>query len=149
MKFLVPLGLATLFVVAWSSQGWMGIAMVGGGVMMWGLLHLTRMMAVLRRAANQPKGWVGSAVMLNAKLKKGVNLLHIIALTRALGEQVSGQGEQPEVFRWTDNGGSSVTCQLVNGRLATWTLHRPDEPDAPDTPAAPSETPAALPAHPT
>ena len=149
MKFLVPLGLATLFVVAWSSQGWMGIAMVGGGVMMWGLLHLTRMMAVLRRAANQPKGWVGSAVMLNARLKKGVNLLHIIALTRALGEHVSGQGEQPEVFRWTDPGGSSVTCQLVNGKLATWTLHRPDETDAPGTPAAPSETPAALPAHPT
>ena len=131
MKFLVPLGLATLFVVAWSSQGWMGIAMVGGGVMMWGLLHLTRMMAVLRRAANQPKGWVGSAVMLNAKLKKGVNLLHIIALTRALGEQVSGQGEQPEVFRWTDNSHSHVTCEFAGGKLRSWRLERPSADTTP------------------
>ena len=37
MKFLIPLGLAALFVVAWTSQGWAGIAMVGGGVVMWAL----------------------------------------------------------------------------------------------------------------
>ena len=152
MKFLIPLGLAALFVVAWTSQGWAGIAMVGGGVVMWGLLHFTRMLTVLKRTADRPKGWVDSAVMLNAKLRPGVNLLHIMALTRSLGERLSDEGTEPEVFRWTDPGGSSVTCQLVNGRLATWTLHRPDEPDEPaaaGTPAAPSETPAALPAHPT
>jgi hypothetical protein len=68
MKFLIPLGLAALFVVAWTSQGWAGIAMVGGGVVMWALLHFTRMLTVLKRAADRPKGWVDSAVMLNAKL---------------------------------------------------------------------------------
>jgi hypothetical protein len=58
MKFLIPLGLAALFVVAWTSQGWAGIAMVGGGVVMWALLHFTRMLTVLKRAPTAPRvGW--------------------------------------------------------------------------------------------
>ena len=36
------------------------------------------MTAVLKRASKSPKGYVGSAVMLNAKLKKGVNLMHVM-----------------------------------------------------------------------
>jgi hypothetical protein len=127
MKFLIPLGLAALFVVAWTSQGWAGIAMVGGGVVMWALLHFTRMLTVLKRATDRPKGWVDSAVMLNAKLRPGVNLLHIMALTRSLGERLSEDGVDPEVFRWTDGGGSSVTCQLVGGKLTSWEIQRPAE----------------------
>lgn len=136
MKFLIPLGLAALFVVAWTSQGWAGIAMVGGGVVMWALLHFTRMLTVLKRATDRPKGWVDSAVMLNAKLRPGVNLLHIMALTRSLGERLSEDGVDPEVFRWTDAGGSSVTCQLVGGKLTSWEMERPADVDhaAPNPP---------------
>ena len=125
MKFLIPLGLVTLFAVAWASQGWAGIAMVGGGVVMWALLHFTRMLTVLKRATDRPKGWVDSAVMLNAKLRPGVNLLHIMALTRSLGERLSDEGTEPEVFRWTDGGEVSVTCVLANGKLSSWELTRP------------------------
>ena len=99
--------------------------MVGGGVLMWGLLHLTRMLTVLKRAADRPKGWVDSAVMLNAKLRPGVNLLHIMALTRSLGERLSDEGTEPEVFRWIDGGEVSVTCQLSGGKLVSWELCRP------------------------
>jgi hypothetical protein len=141
MKFLIPLGLAALFVVAWTSQGWAGIAMVGGGVVMWALLHFTRMLTVLKRAADRPKGWVDSAVMLNAKLRPGVNLLHIMALTRSLGERLSEDGVDPEVFRWTDGGGSSVTCQLVGGKLTSWEMQRPADVDhAAPNPPTDSET---------
>jgi hypothetical protein len=66
--------------------------------------------------------------MLNAKLKRGVNLLHVMAMTRSIGEALSEEGADPELFRWTDDSGSSVTCEFVNGRLAKWTLERPDEP---------------------
>lgn len=125
MKFLIPLGLAALFVVAWTSQGWAGIAMVGGGVVMWALLHFTRMLTVLKRATDRPMGWVDSAVMLNAKLRPGVNLLHIMALTRSLGERLSDEGTELEVFRWTDGGEVSVTCVLANGKLSSWELTRP------------------------
>jgi hypothetical protein len=39
-------------------------------------------MNVMRKAANRPMGYVGSAVMLNARLKPGVNLMHVVAMTR-------------------------------------------------------------------
>jgi hypothetical protein len=80
---------------------------------------------VLNRAAKSPKGYVGSAVMLNAKLKKGVNLLHVMAMTRSIGEQLSQDGADPEFFRWTDDGGSSVTCEFLRGKLVKWSLERP------------------------
>jgi hypothetical protein len=102
------------------------VAVVAGALVMWLLLHFTRMMTVLKRAADRPIGHVSSAVMLNAKLKKGVNLMHVIAMTRALGEQLSPKDEQPEFFRWTDGGGSHVTCEFRDGKLTAWELVRPE-----------------------
>ncbi|HYF18347.1 MAG TPA: glycerate kinase, partial [Ramlibacter sp.] len=88
----------------------------------------TRLMHVLKKAADRPIGYVGSAVMLNAKLRAGVTLLHVVAMTRALGEQLSAKDQQPEVFRWTDGTQSHVTCEFVNGKLAKWSLFRPETP---------------------
>lgn len=130
-KFLVPLGCAVLLVVAHRASGWPGVAAVGGGLLMWLLLHLTRLMTVLKRAANRPIGHVDSAVMLNAKLKSGVTLMHVIAMTRALGERMSAEGAEPEVYRWTDAGLSCVEAEFAGGRLVRWQLARPD-PQAPD-----------------
>ena len=62
-----------------------GVALAVGGIVMWMLLHFTRLMRVLQGAANRPVGYCDSAVMLNAKLKTGVTLMHVIAMTRALG----------------------------------------------------------------
>ena len=62
---------------------------------MWMLLHFTRMMKVLQRASNRPVGYCDSAVMLNAKLRPGVNLLHVMAMTKALGEQLSPKDRSP------------------------------------------------------
>ena len=92
---------------------------------MWLLLHFTRMMQVLKRAADRPVGYVGSAVMLNAKLRPGVTLLHVVAMTKALGELISLKDEQPELFRWTDGTQSFVTCEFVGGKLVKWELVRP------------------------
>ena len=129
-RVLVPLLGAVLVAAGWRSYGWGGVAAVAGGLVMWGLLHFTRITRVLGRAAQRPIGYVDSAVMLNAKLKAGVNLLHVLAMTRALGERLSAEGEQPEIFRWTDGGASSVTAEFANGRLAKWTLVRPPQDDA-------------------
>jgi hypothetical protein len=63
--------------------------------------------------------------MLNAKLNPGVTLLHVVAMTRALGEQLSPKDEQPEVFRWTDGSASHVTCEFKDGKLVRWALERP------------------------
>ena len=142
-KFLVPLGCAALLVVAHRASGWPAVAAVGGGLLMWLLLHFTRLMTVLKRAAHRPVGHVGSAVMLNAKLKRGATLMHVIAMTRALGERISAEGGEPELYRWTDNGLSTVEAEFAGGKLVRWKLARPD-PEAP----APGPTPAADPASP-
>lgn len=131
-KILVPVGGVVLVAAAYRAYGWGGVAVAVGGLVMWLLLHFTRMMQVLKRAADRPVGYVGSAVMLNAKLRPGFTLLHVVAMTRALGELISVKDQQPELFRWTDGTQSFVTCEFVGGKLVKWELVRP-EPDG-DTP---------------
>ncbi|MBP7532236.1 MAG: glycerate kinase, partial [Ottowia sp.] len=86
---------------------------------------------IMKRAADRPIGYVGSAVMLNAKLKPRMALLHVVGLTRALGERLSPEGTEPEVYRWRDPGDSHVTAEFEGGRLARWRLERPAEPAGP------------------
>jgi hypothetical protein len=121
----VPLLGVVLVALAYRSYGWAGVAVVATALVMWLLLHFTRMMQVLKRAANRPIGYVGSAVMLNAKLKPGVTLLHVVAMTKALGELKSVKDQQPEFFRWTDGTQSHVTCEFLGGKLVKWELVRP------------------------
>ncbi len=122
---MLPVAGVALVALAWEQWSWPGVALVAGGLVMWLLLHFTRLMTVLRRAAGQPIGHVGSAVMLNAKLRAGMTLMHVIAMTRSLGKQDSPQGEQPEVFVWRDAGDSQVRCEFRQGRLQGWQLTRP------------------------
>lgn len=129
-NFIAPLALAVLIFLAWRSWGWAGVLAGAGAGLLWLLLHFNRLMSVMRKAADQPVGSVQSAVMLNARLKPGVNLLHVVAMTKALGEQLSGEGEQPEVYRWRDGGDSHVTCEFEGGRLKRWMLQRPAQDGA-------------------
>ena len=146
-KLFVPVGGLILLGVAYRSYGWAGVALVGGAIVMFLLMHFNRTMQVLKRAADRPIGTVASAVMLNAKLKPKVTLLHVIAMTRALGEQRSPKDEQPELFRWTDAGGSWVDATFVGGKLTEWTLVRPqvaeDDASPADAPSADAVKPGA------
>jgi hypothetical protein len=142
-KILVPVAGVIGVSLAYRSYGWAGVAVVVTALVMWLLLHFTRMMQVLKRATNRPIGYVDSAVMLNAKLKTGVTLLHVVAMTKALGELKSPKNEQPEFFRWTDGTQSHVTCEFRGGKLVKWELVRP-EPTA-ETPANVPEPAAVTP----
>lgn len=124
-KILVPVICIAFVALGYRLGGWPGVAAAVGGLMMWLLLHFTRMMQVLKRAANRPIGFVDSAVMLNAKLKPNATLLHVVAMTRSLGELRTEKDAQPEVFRWTDGSGSYVDCTFVGGKLAGHQLTRP------------------------
>ena len=129
----VPVMGVALVAFSYMQYGWGGVAIAVGALVMWILLHFTRMLAVMRRAAGRPIGHVASAVMLNAKLKVGMTLLHVVAMTRAFGQVMSEKDRQPEVFRWTDNGDSHVTCEFSGGKLVKWEMVRPPEPEpAPD-----------------
>ena len=127
-KILIPIAIIGAAVLAFRSYGWAGIAAVVTVLMFGILLHFSRMMQVLKRAANRPIGYVDSAVMLNAKLKPGATLLHVVAMTRALGLLKSVKGDQPEVFEWKDGSESVVTCTFVGGKLSHHVLYRPDQP---------------------
>ena len=135
-KILPPILGVVLIAAAWQGYGWPGVALVAGGIVMWVLLHFNRMMQALKRAAGRPVGYVDSAVMLNAKLKAGVNLLHVLALTRSLGQLQSVKDQQPEIYRWTDGSESHVTCEFAGGRLVKWEMVRPAAaPAGGETPA--------------
>ncbi len=137
-RIFVPVAGVAAVVLAYRFYGWQGVAGIVSMLVFWVLLNFNRMMQVLKRASNRPIGYVDSAVMLNAKLKPGMTLLHVVAMTKALGEAKSAKDEQPEVFVWTDNSESHVTATFVNGKLAHHALYRPSPEDAPTpTPPAP------------
>lgn len=124
-KVFVPVAGVAAVVLAYRFYGWAGVALVASALVMWVLLHFNRMLQVLKRAADRPIGSIDSAVMLNAKLQPGMTLLHVVAMTRALGQMQSPKDSQPEVFRWTDGTQSHVTCTFVGGKLAQHELWRP------------------------
>ena len=133
-SLLTLAGAVALGALAWRTGGWQGIALLASGVVLWFMLYYTRLMTVLKRANERPIGYVGSAVMLNAKLKPGLQLLHVVALTRSLGQRLSAPDAPTEVYRWSDPGQSHVTAEFEGGRLRQWQLQRPA--DAAGTPAA-------------
>lgn len=134
-KIITIILVATAFVMAFTYYKWSGVAIVASGLVTWALLHFSRLMQVLKRAANRPIGFVDSAVMLNAKLQKGKTLMHVIAMTKALGELLTEKDAQPEVFRWTDGTKSHVTCTFLGGKLQSWELLRPVEKSEIELPA--------------
>ncbi len=124
-KILIPLLCLSLVAASFYYYRWQGLAISTGVLVMWMLMHFNRMLQVLKRAANRPIGYVGSAVMLNAKLQPGATLLHVIARTQSLGDLQSPKDTQPEIYRWTDGTASFVTAEFQDGKLKSWTLERP------------------------
>ena len=140
-KILVPVALVVGTALAYRSYGWQGVAGAISIVVFWVLLNFNRTMAVLKRAANRPIGYVDSAVMLNAKLKPGMTLLHVVAMTKSLGALQTAKDAQPEIFRWADGSESRVDATFVGGKLTHHELFRPappeEAPGAPDVPYTP------------
>jgi hypothetical protein len=136
-KIVLPILGVIVVAAAYRGYGWPGVALAVTGIVMWMLLHFTRLMKVMQRASNRPVGYCDSAVMLNAKLRPGVNLLHVVAMTKSLGEQVSPKEQDPEIFRWTDGSASSVTCEFARGKLVKWELFRPQAGVEQGAPPAP------------
>ena len=135
-KILIPIGVIVFVAGAWHQYKWPGVAVATGAVVMWILLHFTRMVTVLSRASNRPVGHVDSAVMLNVKLREGVNLMHVIAMTKSLGVRLSEENAQPEIFKWTDPGDSFVICTFKAGKLQSWDMTRPQQEEPEESTAS-------------
>lgn len=117
------LALAAL-VLGGLVYGWQGVVLALTVIMFWLLLQFTRLMRVMKAAGEAPIGTVKSAVMLNAKMRAGMKLVDVIPLTRSLGKKLS---ESPETWAWQDEGGVRVELVLEGGKVARWTLIRPEE----------------------
>ncbi len=133
-NILIPIASVALVAAGYRAGGWAGVAFAIGALMLWLMLHFTRLMHILKRAADSPLGYVDSAVMLQAKLKPGMTLMHVVAMTRALGVQISPPDSQPEQFRWTDPSEALVICDFADGKLVRWEFRRPDVADPGLTP---------------
>lgn len=146
---LVWTAAAALVVSAYFAFGWSGVALATGGVVLWTLLHMTRMLQVLRKAADRPKGWVSSAVMLNARLSPGMSMLQVVNLTQSLGTEVSAvNAAQEETWKWADNGESFVVVQFKHGKVTAHAMTRPEQAaeSALDATAPPAESSPEAPA---
>jgi len=117
---------AAVVALSYRRWGWPGVALSTGILMMWVLLYVNRLMLVIRRASNRPRGHVDSAVMFNAQLRSGRTLMRVTAQALALGEPVQPSADGLERYRWSDDSASCVTCTFRNGRLVNWQLERPE-----------------------
>ena len=114
-------------VVGYWQYGWPGVVLAFTVIVFWLLLQFSRAMRAMRLAGAAPVGRVGSAVMLQSRLREGMRLLELIQITRSLGQKLS---DQPETFRWQDESGASVEVELVNGRVSRWRLSREAQDEA-------------------
>ncbi len=131
-KIVAAVAVMATFWVAHRAYGSQGLALVAGGLLFWVLLHFTRVMGVLRRAADRPKGWVGSAVMLHSKVAPGMNMLQLVGLAGAIGQELQAVNDVGrESWVWADDGGSRVTVTLDSGKVTSAELLRhPSTPNS-------------------
>lgn len=111
--------------------GWRGVALALTVAFFWLLLQFSQSLRVLRIASARPVGVVPNAVMLNARLARGMRLPDVLKITRSLGRRVA---DEPETWAWSDEAGDTVEVQLEGGRITAWALQRKAaEPDTPGT----------------
>ena len=123
---VVGWGLAALAVAAgYWTYGWPGVVLAVTMIVFWLLLQFSRALRVMRQAGHRPVGEVDSAVMLQAKLRRGHDA---DAGHRADAQPGPAQAAiDPETWTWTDPGGASVVLTMQDAKLATWQLVRPAE----------------------
>lgn len=123
MNPLLGWTLALLALAAgWFGYGWPGVAAAVTVVAFWLILQFNRAVRVMKNANETPVGHVVSVVMLNAKLKVGMPMIQVVALTRSLGKKQPGPAE---TYQWTDAGGLELVVNFDNGRCRSWQLNRP------------------------
>ena len=115
---LVALALAA----GWMAYGWQGLLMAATLTVFWLLLQFSRALRAMKAAADSPLGFVASAVMFQSRLKPGLAMLQVVALTHSLGCKLGASGD---VWRWADGAGNSVTLTFTDGKLTAWVLERP------------------------
>ena len=108
----------------WRQYGAQGLAFGATLIVFWLVLQFNRSLRVMRQAGASPIGQIDSAVMLNAKLRTGMQMLQVLTLTKSLGRRATAD---EDVYTWADAGESAVVVTFRDGRCQRWELHRPAE----------------------
>ncbi len=126
MSAAIGWGLALAALVGgYLSYGWQGLVLAITVIVFWVLLQFSRAMRAMRQASARPVGQVANAVMLNARLRRGLRLVDVLALTRSLGTALHTDPQAvDETFAWVDGGGDRVEVDLHQGRVTAWRLVR-------------------------
>ena len=124
-KIRIPLLALVLLIGAAYIGGIKGVVFMVSVGALWLLLHAHRLIHVMQSASARPIGYVKSAVMLHAKLKTGMTLMHVTAMTKSLGQRLSCAEDSQETYVWRDAGEVQVCCIFEQGRLISWRLQRP------------------------
>jgi hypothetical protein len=111
--------------LAW---GWRGAVLALSAPVFWVLVQLTRSMRLVRHSAQRPLGRVDSAVMLQARLHRGAQMLQVIRLAGSLGRRVDPASD--DLWVWSDDGGAEVRVAFRDGRCERWELRRPQDSGA-------------------
>jgi hypothetical protein len=127
-------------VLGWQLYAWQGVVMAITLIVFWLVLQFNRALRVMKNAASAPIGHVDSAVMFHARLRAGLTLVQVVALTRSLGRK---EAADPETWSWVDGGGTSVNLVFVAGKLRHWSLQRTASPD--ESPGAVNPAPGTSP----
>lgn len=115
--------LAALALAAgWRAYGWQGLVAGATLIVFWLVLQFNRSVRVMRNAGAAPIGRIDSAVMLNARLRAGMQMLQVLALTKSLGRRVAPGAD---VYAWADEGLGEVVVSFDHGRCKRWALNRP------------------------
>ena len=123
--------------LGWQLYAWQGVVMAITLIVFWLVLQFNRALRVMKNAASAPMGHLDSAVMLHSRLRVGLTLVQVVALTRSLGRK---EAADPETWSWADGGGASVNLVFVAGKLRSWSLQRAEAPD--DSPTAANPAPS-------
>ena len=90
-KWMIPIAAVLGLVGAYQAYSWPGVAFAVTALVMLALMHFNRLVHVLKRAADRPVGYVGSAVLLHAKPTSGGTLMHPVAPPQPPGQPLSPQ----------------------------------------------------------
>lgn len=107
--------------LGYAAYGWRGVVLAVTVVVFWLLLQFSQAMRVLRAAGSRPVGTVPNAVMLQARLQRGMRLHAVLRLTGSLGRRVDGE---TDAFAWQDGAGDEVLVHLSGGQVQSWQLRR-------------------------
>ncbi|MEZ5662631.1 MAG: hypothetical protein R3E94_03775 [Burkholderiaceae bacterium] len=137
-SLLFPALVLALCYIGWRTYGWQGLLLAALMSSFWALLHINKLIRLMRAAASRPLGELEDVRALQQRLKPGMPMHEVVRQAGCLGKrQDAGDGDSPrhEDFVWHDAQGRTLHLRFDHGRLRR--IERRDAPASGETPGQP------------